>query len=256
MPLRKRTVRGVEREQNALYDRLKGAYTPDIPIVTPALFSGREDLLERARNLLGRPGATLVLFGDRGIGKTSFCNVLLYGKQFRSRQASAGKPEELFVDILSDLGVDLTVAERSFTGRGGISSPLKLEGEVSQKQVPIAPRTSDVNLMVNRLARSGLDAVVIDEVQEIRDSFGRLWLASLAKAWSDAAAPPLLVLIGVGHDARDLLGDEVEHYGARHLHPEEILPLSREEAADILAQRTALGIRVLADAERMVLDIA
>jgi predicted GTPase len=87
-----RHERGTEVDKDWLR-QLTSAYTPNVPIVTPARFSGRRDALERCRRLLDRPGATLLLFGDRGVGKTSFCNVLLHGKHHKSWQASGGDPE-------------------------------------------------------------------------------------------------------------------------------------------------------------------
>lgn len=246
-----------QRAQQAT-ERIERAYTPDIPIRDPALFSGRAKLLERCRRLLPRLGVTLLLYGERGIGKTSFCNVLLHDKRSRSWQASSGNPQELFVTILASLGIDLTVSERTYTGRAGITAPVNLGGEISETRVPIAPRASDVNFLVERLGNVDLDmdAIVIDEVQEIREPAGRLWLAALAKAWSDAGARPLLVFIGAGNNPKDLLGDEVEHYGARHIHAEHVTPLSGAEARDILARREALGVGVKAKAGKMALNVA
>ena len=60
-----------QRAQRRLMSTTLGmVYTPDGPILDPSLLSGRDWLLSRCERLLGSRGATLVLYGERGVGKT------------------------------------------------------------------------------------------------------------------------------------------------------------------------------------------
>jgi hypothetical protein len=248
--------------RDLISDALGQIYTPTQPIRQPELFSGREELLNRCRRLFGTRGATLVLLGDRGVGKTSLCNVLLWTRGFWDndvlrRNASWGQPPDaLFASMLSEAGQGLTVSERNWTGSAGVDWPIRVTGEFSEKSVPLVPDVIDVNLVARRLGPrdAGVGAVVIDEVQEIADQPGRLRLAALAKAWADTAATPLLVLIGVGHKLHDLLGAEADRYGRRHLHPELVPPMSPGEARDIITRREHLGIRVAPEAVEPVIE--
>ena len=57
-------------------DRLAKVFTPNRPIHLPALLSGRLDLLFRLQDDVLTPGKHVLLYGDRGVGKTSIARVL------------------------------------------------------------------------------------------------------------------------------------------------------------------------------------
>jgi hypothetical protein len=51
-------------------------FTPGYPIHQQNLFSGRSDQLQRALETLSQSGRHPVIFGQRGVGKTSLANIL------------------------------------------------------------------------------------------------------------------------------------------------------------------------------------
>jgi hypothetical protein len=250
------TPAGIEQRARAEASAHVGAiYTPDTPIFDPALFSGRARELNSGRRLLATRGATLVIYGPRGVGKTSLANVLLHDRVALRRNASKGvAPLDLFSSMLIELEQHMGVTETTTKGTVGFSAAVRVGGELSEKRAPIVSELIDVNFLTTRLGQPdlGVDAFVIDEVQEIEDEEGRLTLAALSKAWADAGAVPLLVLIGAGDDARDVLGESVEHYGGRHVHAIEVDRLDAREVHDLLQKRAALGIGVSAAAARGV----
>jgi hypothetical protein len=220
-------------------------YTPDVPIFDPALFSGRRDDVEQFRRLLATPGTTIAIFGERGVGKTSLCNVVLHGQRHLRKNASrVTTVEQLLVGMLSDDQQHLIVSERgvkrSAGGDLGPSGPkIKADKERSEKLVPLDPETVDVNVLTSRFTsyKPRLDAIVIDEAQEIDSDRSRVDLATLAKAWADAAVPSALVLVGVASEMRPLT-TRLRQYGGRNVHELAIEPLSRADAADIIAKRS------------------
>jgi hypothetical protein len=62
-------------------------FTPGSPVDERGLFSGRSDQIDRIIDAISQKGYHAVLYGDRGVGKTSLSNVL--------------------VDFLEDLGVSI-----------------------------------------------------------------------------------------------------------------------------------------------------
>jgi hypothetical protein len=133
-----------------------------------------------------------------------------------------------------------------------------MKTERSTKRVPVLNEAIDVNLFARQLGAEDLDLhpVVIDEVQEIEDPKSRLSLSALSKAWADTSAFPLLVLVGVGRDARDLLGKEIDHYGARHIHAHHVGPLTSAQSHDIIARREQRGVGVSVAAASLVVSVA
>jgi energy-coupling factor transporter ATP-binding protein EcfA2 len=51
-------------------------FTPGYPVSQKDLFAGRMEQLQRVLDTLNSPGRHPVLFGQRGVGKTSLANVL------------------------------------------------------------------------------------------------------------------------------------------------------------------------------------
>jgi AAA+ ATPase superfamily predicted ATPase len=54
---------------------LRTAFRPHFPIEDPAAFSGRDLERTRVREAVSQPGLQVVVYGERGCGKTSLVNV-------------------------------------------------------------------------------------------------------------------------------------------------------------------------------------
>src|SRR3546814_13782819 len=55
---------------------LERAFSPSAPITSNEFFSGRYDQLNRAVEAINKRGQHFVVFGERGVGKTSFANIV------------------------------------------------------------------------------------------------------------------------------------------------------------------------------------
>src|SRR3546814_19564064 len=55
---------------------LERAFSPSAPITSNEFFSGRYDQLNRAVEAINQRGQHFVVFGERGVGKTSFANIV------------------------------------------------------------------------------------------------------------------------------------------------------------------------------------
>src|SRR5271168_2712118 len=56
----------------------KKVFTPATPISRKALFAGRHEQLTQAIGVMSQPGQHAIVFGERGVGKTSLVSVLQY----------------------------------------------------------------------------------------------------------------------------------------------------------------------------------
>ena len=66
----------ISKSQAEKLAKLSEAFTPHQPIHIPEFLAGRQGILYRVTDAVNTEGLHIVLFGDRGIGKTSVARVL------------------------------------------------------------------------------------------------------------------------------------------------------------------------------------
>src|SRR3990172_6261218 len=69
-----------------LYKKLQQAFTPHQPISLPEFLAGRLDLLHRITDAINTEGLHVVVYGDRGTGKTSIARVVAYLVQEKDKE--------------------------------------------------------------------------------------------------------------------------------------------------------------------------
>src|SRR5258708_5617223 len=65
-----------DKEKLEFKFRIAKVFTPSAPIDNAALFAGRKKQITTLLNAVTQRGQHAVLFGERGVGKTSLANVL------------------------------------------------------------------------------------------------------------------------------------------------------------------------------------
>lgn len=68
--------RGRGTDWDALSWRVREVFTPATPISEDDLFAGRADQVDKAIDAINQRGQHAVVYGERGVGKTSLANVL------------------------------------------------------------------------------------------------------------------------------------------------------------------------------------
>src|SRR5437660_1548109 len=69
----------------ALRDEVLDLFTPGAPIDELTLFAGRQDQIQRLRDTLVSKGRHAVIFGERGVGKTSLVKIFHLGRRSPQR---------------------------------------------------------------------------------------------------------------------------------------------------------------------------
>jgi energy-coupling factor transporter ATP-binding protein EcfA2 len=192
-------------------------FTPGAPIDDYALFGGRMDQVTDVINTVGQKGRHVILYGERGVGKTSLANVLA----------------EVFAGFdgfqLKSVGVNCQTSDDFASLWSNVFRELEWDGNGAW-----AGRTPDEPEQI-RYALERLDGralIVIDELDRLESDDALSLLADTVKTLSDHATPVTLVLVGVADSVDDLLGD---HYSVGRALTQVHLPrMSTSELEEIV----------------------
>lgn len=238
--------------EKQLEDQLREVYTPGIPIRNPTLFSGRKAILEECRTHVGT-GATLVIFGESGVGKTSFQNILTFDRRVFKIDASVDNDfVQLFRNVLVKLGETYTVTEVTDTSRIGGKAAFPTVTSVSydssheQRTEEIAPRKLDLDFVLERLEKrqAEIDFIVIDEFQRVTTDTMQSQILEVVKGLANRPVDVTLVLIGLVRSDKHFIrsAEYKRDYLGRHVLEVHIPRMTDTEIADILERRAVFGI--------------
>ena len=185
-----------DEEQLGLRVGINGAFTPSAPINNADVFAGRSKQIDRVIQAIFQRGQHAIIFGERGVGKTSLANIIF------DLMVLAGKSE--FQVAKHTCGADVTFASmwRSIFRQIAIirnnSDQLTLDG-----MLPDDIGSEDI-LETFRSADSP-SIIIIDEVDRIAATDTAVLLADTIKSLSDNSANTTLVLVGVADSVDQLI---------------------------------------------------
>ena len=185
--------------------RLFKAFTPTSPISLPDLLSGRENTLLRLQFDVLTPSQHVLLYGDRGVGKTSIARVLAVAVQEADIESGTRSivvscdTEDTFGSIWRKAFQEILLAERrlGFAQRGvrNIVGRFDPDGPLDSP--------NDLRLLIDSLPNPSV--VVIDEFDRARDPQVRALMADTIKLFSDNETRCTIVLVGVGGSIEGLI---------------------------------------------------
>lgn len=184
---------------------LNEVFTPAQPVTDRARFAGRLDVLVRLISILEDQRAHVVLYGERGIGKTSLVHILAdiaRESRYHVAYASCGSGsrfDEIFRGVLKDIPM-LYTKNANPAGRdvesGATLADLLPEGTFDARHLgDICATITGTRVLV-----------ILDEYDRIQDPSFRQSIAELVKNLSDRAARVQLVIAGVSANLQELVG--------------------------------------------------
>ena len=197
-------LRGRQDPSGAAHSALREAFTPTRPKQLGAQFAGRHAPMQRIISAIEEERAHVVLYGERGSGKTSLANMIAAQAEqagyFVVRFACSTELsfEDIFRSFLRRIPATFLAGGVGATNRAGIAN---FEELVPPGEIGIA----ELVAVLARLHERHV-ILVIDEYDRVTNELTKNKLAELIKNMSDASAPVTLLLIGVAEDVDDLLG--------------------------------------------------
>ena len=217
----------VERLQS-----LTEAFRPAAPIDRRALFSGRTRQLGDLFGVVEQPGQHAVVFGERGVGKTSLVTVAaetLAAAGVVTARTTCDRSDDFETVWRKALDEIQLTGSKPAIGFGG--EPRELRAPASRLLGEDAT-PNDVKRAFQALAGGRRVAVFIDEFDRLPSGDDRLLFADTIKTLSDALPQSTVVLVGVADDVEQLVA---EHESIERALVQVHMPrMTHEELAEIV----------------------
>lgn len=186
---------------------LDRVFSPSAPIKSKDLFSGRITEIRKLYEVLSQKGEHAVLYGERGVGKTSLANIIseiFNDDDLRVVKVTCSKTDDFktaWKRALQKLKVEYNKPGIGFGATDGkIQSNLK---EMLSNERKIVPGT-----IIDLLSQITVSVVIVfDEYDSIINNRIKSQFADLIKDISDNLENVTIVIVGIGTNVIELIGE-------------------------------------------------
>lgn len=237
-------------------------FQPRTPVSTREFFAGRWSQITTLADAVGQPGLHVVIYGERGVGKSSLANIVRTVLQVFDRSDETEEaPQRIvikknantgdsFSSIWERLLEDLTWADN----RPGIGLLPAQREEVRLRDAFGFGETLTVDnarKVVTKLTRS---VFIVDEFDRVATELG-LQFTDLMKALSDSGADGTVILVGVSETIDQLISD---HASINRSLVQILLPrMEANELREILKKaEEALPIKFSSQAASFIVNLS
>lgn len=215
---------GIEENNKIEKSGVRKVFTPHAPVKIQELLFGRTNVVKQIIAQINTPGAFPILFGDRGVGKTSIASIVLIVTQMMAeskknshvsmkRCSSKETLSSIFKKVLKECDIDLDLIESSNSvesgGEAGVSAAF-LKAGVKSKRTQSEKRGSGVSAITPSFITEALvnhfdyGLLIIDETDAIEDERVKYQLAEIVKLLSDEHSNFKVMLVGVAELSQSL----------------------------------------------------
>lgn len=209
----------LNEEQRIVDSGIREIFTPHRPVMFPEFFYGRKEHVNMIISQINTPGQHSLLFGHRGVGKSSLAN---YVSTLAQRTCITIRCDSRTTFQKIVIEIDRRLSQVDTLG--------------PQTTIPlINARSSDPDLAPSFLVDLAGDAnglVLLDEAEAIQNPSDRKQLAELIKHLSDSNARLKLLIVGVAETGEELIGAHPSI--ARCLKETPLEPMSDVEITQII----------------------
>lgn len=193
----------MDRAKNRLIAQSAQVFSPAAPIDQYRLFAGRVKQVREVLTAANQRGMHVIMFGERGVGKTSLANILaeLIGvdgvRSLNSGTVNCDVSDD-FDSLWRKIFRELTVYSENEDGSGIDESTL--DRVLADTVTP-----DDVRFLLDRIPQPVM--IVLDEIDRIANHETTTLLADTIKTLSDHSVDATLVFVGVADSVGDLIGE-------------------------------------------------
>jgi Cdc6-like AAA superfamily ATPase len=218
-------------------------FSPASPINEASMIAGRRPQIDRLTEAVFERGRHAVLYGERGVGKTSVANTfhMMFSSGMKSIVSirKAAFPTDNFSSLWRRVFAELE--------NDGARISERYAGEITP---------DDVVRELNGFGLNTLPIIILDEFDKFTDEPGKRLMSHTIKSISDdRASIATVVLVGVAEDINLL----VEEHGSisRNLTEIKMPRMSKAEMEEVIDQRyPKVGMELAPDARKSIINLA
>lgn len=195
-------------EQRALGIEAGRVFSPAAPIDEADLFAGRIDQLRRVIDVVNQRGQHAIIFGERGVGKTSLANVItaylasVPDVPIIAPHVNCDGTDDfsrLWKKILSQIELSTQ------TKHAGFMPPIGTVTTSIAQQLPDVVTPEDVRKVLTAISQRAIVIVIVDEFDRLTGTTVQRLFADTIKTLSDNSVKATMVLVGVADTINDLI---------------------------------------------------
>jgi len=182
-------------------------FRPSAPIDEKDLFAGRREQVRRVIDTIFQRGQHAIIFGERGVGKTSLANVLSdfmqgIGETIFAPHLTCDRTDD-YSKLWKKIFGEIQIVKQT-RGAGFLpnieSFPVSASEVLPEKITP-----NDVRLGLGQLGHLCTLLIIIDEFDRLKGKEIRELFADTIKTLSDHAVRVTLILVGVAESVSELI---------------------------------------------------
>ena len=226
-----------EADRKRLDFELGRAFSPAAPVDTAELFAGRQAQLRDVVDAINQRGQHAIIYGERGVGKTSLASIL-------SERLQAAGVTVLAPKVNCDGSDDYSSLWRKVLGEIVLVRDVKglgLHPHTEKERTSLAanlPKKMTPDIVRRALMGVGQDVtliLIIDEYDRLEVGRTSRLFADTVKVLSDQSVPATVVVVGVADTVDDLIK---EHQSIERALVQIHMPrMSRDELTQIVDVR-------------------
>jgi len=182
-------------------------FKPTAPIAREELFAGRQSQIRDVVDAINQQGQHAVLYGERGVGKTSLSNMIF--PKLRSPEHDVVTPQincmttDTFSDIWKRVFREIANLAENLADRFGKTTRRLLKEYSEPFSADISPDV--VRRVLHDIGQNRVVVVILDEFDTVENEDTRATMSDTLKFLSDRVVPATVVLIGVSDDVETLI---------------------------------------------------
>lgn len=198
-----------EIEGSELLDRIRlvgEGFRPAAPIDRRALFSGRTEQIGELFAVQAQPGQHAVIYGERGVGKTSLTTVaaeMLRSSNILNARATCDTSDD-FASVWRKV-LDEIVFRTPKPGIGFAPVAGEAVHVASERLKGASVTPYEVRRALQQVTQNRELVVFVDEFDRLRDPEARTLFADTIKILSDQLVRATIVIVGVADDVDELI---------------------------------------------------
>ena len=240
-----------DEDWQALAFEASQTFSPSTPLSESDLFAGRFEQIKKMFEATSERGKHVVLFGERGVGKTSLAKLFsnFFPKTLRHIIAVREQcdPTDDFSSIWKKVFKDIHVQMEE----NGETVTRPISDTIAGSLTP-----DDVRRQLDGLFKPNqVPIIVIDEFDKVESGDATTLMANTIKSLSDYGVNATVILVGVADSIVELIG---EHASVQRCIEQILMPrMEMAERKAVLAKIVPkLGMRMHPDAEWKIADLS